>query len=135
MTPDTVSEAGSLKSRSRRTLPYLPPEEPAPLPTQAKKHQERMRYTKKAVIFKGNENKKRRSSYALKLENNFYFANMLLLLGLPHNDVFVFCQNLLTTQLLLILTNTLSADRSLCNVPLSLRSIMLIIVSGILIKS
>ena len=74
MTPDTVSEAGSLKSRSRRTLPYLPPEEPAPLPTQAKKHQERMRYTKKAVIFKGNENKKRRSSYALKLENNFYFA-------------------------------------------------------------
>ena len=83
MTPDTVSEAGSLKSRSRRTLPYLPPEEPAPLPTQAKKHQERMRYTKKAVIFKGNENKKRRSSYALKLENNFLFANMLLLLGLP----------------------------------------------------
>ena len=44
MTPDTVSETGSMKSRSRRTLPYLPPEEPAPLPTQAKKHQERMRY-------------------------------------------------------------------------------------------
>lgn len=42
-TPDTVSEAGSMKSRSRR-LPYLPPEEPAPLPTQAKKAQERMRY-------------------------------------------------------------------------------------------
>ena len=44
-TPDTISETGSMKSRSRRTLPYLPPEEPAPLPTQAKKAQERMRYT------------------------------------------------------------------------------------------
>ena len=43
-TPDTISETGSMKSRSRRTLPYLPPEEPAPLPTQAKKAQERMRF-------------------------------------------------------------------------------------------
>jgi len=43
-TPDTLSETGSMKSRSRRTLPYLPPEEPAPLPTQAKKAQERMRW-------------------------------------------------------------------------------------------
>jgi hypothetical protein len=42
-TPDTLSESGSMKSRSRRTLPYVPPEEPAPLPTQAKKAQERMR--------------------------------------------------------------------------------------------
>lgn len=45
-TPDTISETGSMKSRSRRTLPYLPPEEPAPLPTQAKKAQERMRWLK-----------------------------------------------------------------------------------------
>merc|ERR550532_1588274 len=47
-TPDTLSETGSLKSgRSRRngcsfnnsrTLPFLPPEEPAPLPTQKKSH-------------------------------------------------------------------------------------------------
>ncbi|XP_071744062.1 uncharacterized protein [Lepeophtheirus salmonis] len=42
-TPDTMSETGSLKSRSRRTLPYLPPEEPTPLPSQAKKSQDRMR--------------------------------------------------------------------------------------------
>jgi len=42
-TPDTLSESGSVKSgRSRRalnssrTLPFLPPEEPAPLPSQAK---------------------------------------------------------------------------------------------------
>ena len=42
-TPDTLSETGSMKSRSRRTLPYVPPEDPAPLPTQAKKAQERMR--------------------------------------------------------------------------------------------
>lgn len=82
MTPDTVSEAGSLKSRSRRTLPYLPPEEPAPLPTQAKKHQERMRYTKKAVIFKGNENKKD-ALHMFETGKQSFFANMLLLLGLP----------------------------------------------------
>ena len=49
-TPDTISESGSMKSRSRRTLPYLPPEEPAPLPTQAKKAQERMRYTPTALL-------------------------------------------------------------------------------------
>jgi len=43
-TPDTLSESGSIKSSSRsrramnnsRTLPFLPPEEPAPLPSQAK---------------------------------------------------------------------------------------------------
>ena len=42
-TPDTLSEAGSMKSRSRKVLPYLPPEEPAPLPAQAKKSHDRMR--------------------------------------------------------------------------------------------
>merc|ERR1719264_135136 len=43
-TPDTLSESGSIKSSSRsrramnnsRPLPFLPPEEPAPLPSQAK---------------------------------------------------------------------------------------------------
>eukprot|EP00094_Tigriopus_californicus_P005056 TCALIF_04870-PA protein Name:"Protein of unknown function" AED:0.14 eAED:0.13 QI:0/0.44/0.3/0.8/1/1/10/0/705 len=41
-TPDTLSEAGSFKSRTRRTLPYLPLEEPAPMPSE-KKQRERMR--------------------------------------------------------------------------------------------
>ena len=41
-TPDTLSETGSMKSRSRR-LPYLPPEEPVPLPAQAKRQHDRMR--------------------------------------------------------------------------------------------
>eukprot|EP00095_Tigriopus_kingsejongensis_P004424 maker-scaffold1224_size54636-snap-gene-0.11 protein:Tk04424 transcript:maker-scaffold1224_size54636-snap-gene-0.11-mRNA-1 annotation:"lrr domain-containing protein" len=41
-TPDTLSEAGSFKSRTRRTLPYLPLEEPAPLPSE-KKHRDKMR--------------------------------------------------------------------------------------------
>ena len=41
-TPDTLSETCSLKSRSRRTLPYLPPEEPAPMPSE-KRHRDKMR--------------------------------------------------------------------------------------------
>jgi len=54
-TPDTLSESGSVKSgRSRRalnssrTLPFLPPEEPAPLPSQAKKPQDRINSNRRA---------------------------------------------------------------------------------------
>jgi len=49
-TPDTLSESGSVKSgRSRsRTLPFLPPEEPAPLPSQTKKPQDRINSNRRA---------------------------------------------------------------------------------------
>ena len=70
-TPDTISESGSMKSRSRRTLPYLPPEEPAPLPTQAKKAQERMRYTPTALL----------TRYILTIEETFTRSMMFQFLS------------------------------------------------------
>ena len=78
MTPDTVSETGSMKSRSRRTLPYLPPEEPAPLPTQAKKHQERMRYKYTRKIELTGRLYQNNYIFFLLLVNNFHtFCNFM----------------------------------------------------------